>query len=264
MDSPLVVVPTYCERDNVRALIDGVARACPRADLLFVDDNSPDGTGDVLDELATLNKQVHVLHRPGKAGLGRAYIAGFHWALERGYPFVVAMDADLSHAPADVPRLLAAVEGADLALGSRYVSGAQLGDWGVKRLILSRAASLYVRLITGLPFSDPTGGFKCYRSEVLRALDLDRISSNGFAFQVEMAHQIWHAGFAVVEVPIHFQDRHAGRSKISASIAFEGAWKVWSLLVRAGFRRRPGEPRVVDAGQRRAAAMCAKDDSSSA
>jgi len=252
--SALIIVPTYCEKDNVGALTAGLMGSCPSADLLFVDDDSPDGTGRIIDELASRHDHVHVLHRPGKAGLGRAYVAGFRWALDRGYVRIVAMDADLSHDPDDVPRLLAEAERADLVLGSRYLRGGRVAHWGLAREMLSRAAGFYVRAITGLPFSDPTGGFKCYRSEVIRSLDLGCIVSNGFAFQVEMTHKVWQAGFRVVDIPIAFRDRQAGRSKISLAIAFEGAWRVWSLLGRVGFRRRPAVSHVAEVVQGPAAA----------
>ena len=249
--SVLVIVPTYCERENVTVLTDGLIRACPSADLLFIDDNSPDGTGQVLDDLAASREQLHVLHRPRKTGLGRAYVAGFRWAVERGYSLVVAMDADLSHQPGDVPRLLAAAEHADLVLGSRYVGGATVGKWALSRALLSHAARAYAKIITGLPFSDPTGGFRCYRGEVLRSLDVDCVTSKGFAFQVEMVHHVWLAGFRIVDAPITFEERRAGRSKIGWAIAFEGAWKIWCLLLRARFRRRPRERSAQATIQRR-------------
>lgn len=258
--SPLVIVPTYCERENVEALAEAVLHACPRADLLFVDDSSPDGTGRVLDALAARRPQVHVLRRRGRAGHGRAYVTGFRWALERDYPLVVGMDADLSHDPREVPRLLEAAEAADLVIGSRYVAGARLEDWGLGRELLSRAAGLYAGVVTGLPCSDPTGGFKCYRREVLRWLDLDGITSNGFAFQVEVTHRIWRAGFRIVEVPITFRNRRAGRSKISWTIALEGAWKICSLLAEAGFSRRPSSTRPVGAAHGAAPAGAADED----
>ncbi len=239
MNDTLVVIPTYNEKDNVRGIAQAVLAACPSADLLFADDNSPDGTGRIADEMAAKDPRIHVLHREGKQGLGRAYIAGFKWALERQYEFVFEMDADFSHNPADVPRLLDAARSADLALGSRYVGGVRVINWPLSRLFLSKGAAVYVRLITGMPFTDPTGGFKCYRRAVLQAIDLDQIKSNGYSFQIEMTHTAWMKGFRIVEVPITFEERRSGFSKMSHAIVREALWMVWKLLFRCGFRRRP-------------------------
>ncbi len=236
----LVIVPTYNEADQVAGIVAAVSEACPSAHLLFIDDSSPDGTGQTLDAIATHHDHVHVLHRERKSGLGRAYIAGFRWALNADYDFVLEMDADFSHDPADIPRLLEAATEADLALGSRYVSGARVVNWSRARLLLSRLAALYVRLVTGLPVSDPTGGFKCYRRAVLEQTDLDRITSNGYAFQIELSHSVWMRGFHVIEIPIVFEERRAGQSKMSWAIVWEAIWRVPALLVRSRFRRRPG------------------------
>jgi dolichol-phosphate mannosyltransferase len=240
MNSALIVVPTYNERENVSRLAEAVLAAAPGAHILFVDDNSPDGTGAVLDTMAAADPRVHVLHRSEKQGLGRAYIAGFQWALARDYRFVMEMDADFSHDPADVPRLLEAAQTADLALGSRYIGGIRVINWPLDRLILSKFAGIYVRIITGLPVTDPTGGFKCFRREVLETINLDRIRSNGYSFQIEMTHTAWRLGFHSVDVPITFVERRSGASKMSREIVREARWMVWKLLFRARLRRGPG------------------------
>lgn len=242
MRDTLVVIPTYNERENVARIVPAVLAACPECDVLVVDDNSPDGTGRIADGLAAENPRVKVLHRERKNGLGRAYVAGFRKALADGYAYVMEMDADFSHDPADVPRIRRAAEGgADLALGSRYVGGIRVLNWPMDRLLLSTGAALYVRLITGMPFTDPTGGFKCYRREVLEAIPLERVRSNGYSFQIEMTHTAWRLGFRIEEVPIVFLDRKEGTSKMSGGIVNEALWMVWKLLARAGFRRRAGK-----------------------
>jgi dolichol-phosphate mannosyltransferase len=249
MQSALVVVPTYDEKENVRGLAAAIHKAAPEAHLLFVDDNSPDGTGAILDNMAG-DERIHVLHRHEKKGLGRAYIAGFQWALERDYQFIMEMDADFSHDPRDVPRLLAAARGADLVLGSRYVGGVRVINWPLARLMLSKSAGYYVRIITGMPFTDPTGGFKCFRRAVLETLDLDHIRSNGYSFQIEMTHQAWLRGFHIVDVPIVFEERRSGNSKMNKAIVREALWMVWKLALRCHFRRSPGgvvHPRSVRA-----------------
>lgn len=239
MSETLIVIPTYNEKENVEGIARAVLEHLPEANVLFVDDNSPDGTGDLLDRMHERNPAIHVLHRPGKQGLGRAYIAGFKWALERGYEFIFEMDADFSHNPADLPRILEAAQTADLALGSRYVGGIRVINWPLSRLILSEGAAMYVRLITGMPFSDPTGGFKCFRRAVLETIPLDRITSNGYSFQIEMTHTTWMLGFRIVEVPIVFEERRSGQSKMSSRIVREALWMVWKLLARCGGKRHP-------------------------
>ena len=240
MSDTLVIIPTYNEKENAEEIAKAVLAACPEADLLFVDDNSPDGTGQLADQLAAAEPRIQVLHRQQKQGLGRAYIAGFRWALERPqYKFILEMDADFSHDPKAVPQLRAAAQKADLVLGSRYVDGIRVINWPLKRLILSTGAGLYVRLITGMPFFDPTGGFKCFRREVLAAMNLDEIRSNGYAFQIEMTHAAWHLGFRIVESPIVFEERREGQSKMSGGIVNEALFMVWKLLARCGYRRRP-------------------------
>lgn len=239
MNSTLVIIPTYNEKENVAAIRQALFEASQQVDLLFVDDNSPDGTGTLLDEMAENDPRVHVLHRKDKQGLGRAYIAGFTWALERTYQFIFEMDADFSHDPAEVPHMLNRAQSADLVLGSRYVGGIRVINWPLGRLILSRGAGLYVKWITGLPVTDPTGGFKCFRRTVLEQIDLTRIRSNGYSFQIEMTHTAWLMGFHIVDHPITFEERRSGQSKMSASIVREALWEVWKIWFKAGLRRRP-------------------------
>ncbi len=246
----LVIIPTYNEKDNCEAIVGAVLSACPESEVLVVDDNSPDGTGRIADRLAAAEPRVHVLHREKKQGLGRAYIAGFRWALERPqYQFVMEMDADFSHDPKAVPQLRAAAADADLVLGSRYIGGIRVINWPMNRLLLSTGAALYVRTVTGMPFGDPTGGFKCFRREVLEAIPLDKIRSNGYSFQIEMTHTAWHLGFKVKETPIVFEERRGGQSKMNGGIVNEALWMVWKLQARVGFRRRPRKvhPRSVAA-----------------
>jgi dolichol-phosphate mannosyltransferase len=232
-----LVLPTYNEADNIEALVEAVLAKLPSAArVLIVDDNSPDGTGEIADRLAAQNEAVTVLHRPRKEGLGPAYIAGFKLALGEGASLVLEMDSDFSHDPAYLPRLLEAGERADLAIGSRYVPGGGVGDWSMVRRAISRGGSAYARLVLGVGVRDLTGGFKCFRREVLEAIDLDSIASRGYAFQVEMTYRTIQRGFTVVEVPIVFRDRRAGTSKMDRSIVAEAAWRV--PLLRFDGRRR--------------------------
>lgn len=235
----LIVVPTYNEKDNVQALAEAVFAAAPGAEVLFVDDNSPDGTGEILDTMSGAGSAVHVLHRGHKDGLGRAYVAGFQWALEREYEFVFEMDADFSHDPQSIPALREAAEGADLVLGTRYLGGIRVINWPLNRLILSRSAGMYVRGITGMPFTDPTGGYKCFRRTVLETIALEAVTSNGYSFQIELTHHAWRLGFRIDEVPITFVERRSGESKMSPRIVREALWMVWKLFLRSGLRRRP-------------------------
>jgi dolichol-phosphate mannosyltransferase len=239
MEKSVVIIPTYDERENVGPISQAVLQQLPATDILFVDDNSPDGTGRLLDELAAKDARIQVLHRPGKQGLGRAYIAGFQWALAHGYEFVFEMDADFSHDPRELPKFMQAAETADLVIGSRYVGGIRVMNWPLSRLMLSTGASAYVRLITGLPICDPTGGYKCFRRRVLEAIDLDHVTSSGYSFQVEMNHNAWMKGFRLQELPIVFEDRRMGYSKMSMAIAREAIFMVLKLAARHGFRRRP-------------------------
>ena len=226
----IVIVPTYNERENIRRLIEQVLAQDARLDMLIVDDNSPDGTGAIVDEIAAVNPRVHALHRERKLGLGTAYLAGFRWALAREYAYVFEMDADFSHDPVHLPQFLSAVEQADLVLGSRYRFGkVTVVNWPMTRLILSYGANVYARVVTGLPLFDATGGFKCFRREVLEAIDLDRVRSNGYAFQIEMSFRAWKRGFRIAEIPIVFVDRTEGESKMSGRIVREAVWMVWRL-----------------------------------
>ncbi|NUN92925.1 MAG: polyprenol monophosphomannose synthase [Verrucomicrobiae bacterium] len=227
-----LIVPTYNERENLPRLVERIP-AAPAADLLFVDDSSRDGTAEWVRELATRRPGVHLLERPRKMGLGTAYVAGFRWALDRGYDLVFEMDADLSHDPSEIPNFARkAEEGADLVVGSRYVDGIRIINWPLRRLILSRFASAYTRFWTGLPLTDPTSGFKCFRREALAALDLGRIRSNGYAFQIEVSYYLWRKGFRLAEVPIVFTDRHQGVSKMNPRIVREAALLVPMLRWR--------------------------------
>ena len=226
----LVVIPTYDERENLSRLIPLVLEKDPRLEVLVVDDASPDGTGLLADSLAAADPRVHVLHRTGKLGLGTAYLAGFQWALERDYGLVLQMDADFSHDPAHLPLFLEQSETADLVLGSRYREGrVTVVNWPIARLLLSYFANAYARAITGLPLWDATGGFKCFRRQVLEVIDLKSVRSNGYSFQIEMSFRAWRRGFRIVEIPIVFVDRTEGQSKMSKRIVREAVWMVWRL-----------------------------------
>ena len=234
----LVVVPTYDERENLRPIAERLFVAVPDADLLVVDDGSPDGTGELADQLAREDRRVHVLHRTEKAGLGAAYTAGFAWAREQGYDVVVEMDADGSHQPEQLPRLLAALQDADLVLGSRWVPGGEVVNWPASRELLSRGGNAYTRRVLGLPLQDATGGFRAYRRSVLDALPLGDVASQGYCFQVDLAWQTWCAGFRIVEVPITFVERVRGESKMSRAIVLEALWRVTWWGLRRGRRTR--------------------------
>lgn len=227
-----MVLPTYNERENLGQIVPAILAQSPLLDVLVVDDNSPDGTGALADSLAAREPRVSALHRPGKQGLGTAYVAGFKWALEHGYGRVLEMDADFSHDPADVPRLLAAAREADLVIGSRWVAGGGIRNWSFLRQAISRGGSLYARLILGLPVQDATSGFKCFRAETLAALDLDGVRSNGYGFQIELNYQAYLRGFRLKEVPILFVDRRVGRSKMSGAIVLEAMVLVWKLRLQ--------------------------------
>jgi len=239
MNQTIIIVPTYNERENLPRLAARLLSLPSGVDVLVVDDNSPDGTGKIADELAAQHAQIHVLHRAEKNGLGRAYIAGFKWALEKNYESIFEMDCDFSHDPAEVPAFLKAAEKADLVLGSRYIGGIRVINWPLGRLMLSRFAGKYVNVITGMMFSDPTGGYKCFRRRALQAINLDAVRSNGYSFQIELTHRLWRNGFKIVEVPIIFTDRVEGASKISRGIIFEAFWMVWRLWFQNGCRRSP-------------------------
>ncbi|MCB1048474.1 MAG: polyprenol monophosphomannose synthase [Calditrichaeota bacterium] len=233
MTRMLVIVPTYNEAENIERLAEDVLAQDACIELLVVDDNSPDGTGDIADRLARDSGRVHVLHRAGKLGLGTAYVAGFRWAIERGYDYICEMDADFSHDPRVLPVFLKTIGEADLVIGSRYVTGVNVVNWPLSRLLLSYGASMYTRIITGMPVKDPTGGFKCFRRQTLEALDLDRIRSGGYSFQIEVNFKVWRKGLRIQEIPIIFVDRAVGRSKMSKAIVREAVWMVWRLKLRS-------------------------------
>ena len=245
MNQILVIVPTVNERDNLPRLAQRLLALPVGVDLLVVDGNSNDGTGRIADELAAKHAEIHVIHEAKKSGLGRAYLAGFKWALARGYEFIFEMDCDFSHNPDEIPNFLAAAEkeNADLVLGSRYSGGIRVINWPLKRLMLSRSAGIYVRAITGMPITDPTGGYKCFRSGALAAINLDEVRSNDYSFQIEMTHRLWRQGYKIVEVPIIFTDRVEGHSKMAGHIVTEALWMVWWLWLQNGCRRRPRKRR---------------------
>lgn len=235
----LVVVPTYNECENLPQIVPAILAQDSRVEILVVDDGSPDGTGTIADAFAAQDPRVHVLHRGNKEGLGRAYLAGFDWALGHQYAYVFEMDADFSHDPRNLTRFMDAAADADLIVGSRYASGVNVINWPMSRLLLSWFANKYARWITGLPLTDATGGFKCFRREVLAAMPFDKVRSNGYAFQIEMSFRAWKRGFRIKELPIIFTDRMEGRSKMNGRIVREAIWMVWwlrlqSLLGRLG------------------------------
>ncbi len=245
----LVVIPTYNERENLTALVPQVLEIRPDLSILVVDDASPDGTGDLAARLAAESGRVHVIRRPGKLGLGSAYRDGFRWALESTpAEFILQMDADFSHDPKFLPEMIRAAEeeGVDLVLGSRYLAGANVVNWPIRRLILSYGANRYARIVTGMPLKDSTGGFKCFRRRVLEAIDLDAVRSDGYGFQIEMNFHSWKSGFRIREMPIVFVDRHSGSSKMNRRIIIEAFWLVWKLRLRSlwGWKAtRPAAPR---------------------
>jgi dolichol-phosphate mannosyltransferase len=246
----LVVIPTYNEIESVEAVVERVLATDDRADVLVVDDSSPDGTGDLVAKLAEAEPRLHLLRRPGKQGLGAAYRAGFAWGIERGYGALVEMDADMSHPPERLPALLDGLGGADLVIGSRYVPGGATVNWSPLRKVISKGGNTYVRLALGLPVHDATAGYRAYRVEVLEALPVSSVASNGYCFQVEMVHRAWREGFRVAEVPITFTERTAGVSKMSQRIVLEALVRVAAWAVTGGRRRaRQLHPRSVVAGQ---------------
>ena len=226
----LVIIPTYNERENLPKIVPLVLEQDPRLEVLVVDDNSPDGTGDLAEALASADRRVHVLHRAGKLGLGTAYVAGFRWALEAGFDYVFEMDADFSHDPRHLPTFLKEMADADLVIGSRYLNRrVTVVNWPMSRLMLSYFANVYARRVTGLKLWDSTGGYKCYRRAVLAGIDLDQVRSNGYSFQIEMSFRAWRRGFRIKEITITFSDRSEGRSKMSGGIVREAVWMVWRL-----------------------------------
>jgi dolichol-phosphate mannosyltransferase len=232
----LIIIPTYNERENIPRLIPAVLQRDTRLDVLIIDDNSPDGTGELADAIADSDNRVHVIHRAAKLGLGTAYLAGFRWGLDRGYDFIFEMDADFSHDPGHLPQFMEALEHADVVLGSRYLEGrVTVVNWPMGRLLLSWFANIYARKVTGLPVADATAGFKAFRRRVLEAIDLDRVESEGYAFQIEVNMRAWKKGFTLAEIPIVFVDRTIGVSKMSKKIIREAVWKVWKLRLLAAF-----------------------------
>jgi len=230
----LVVIPTYDERENITAIIDQVFQVHPTIEVLVVDDNSPDGTGDIVADLVAKNSRVHLLRRSGKLGLGTAYVAGFGYAIQNNFDVVFEMDADFSHDPREIPNFLNALQAADVVVGSRYSSkSTQVVNWPLKRLVLSYSANIYTRLITGMPVHDATGGFNCFKIGTLRNISLDQIHSNGYAFQIEIKFRAWRKHYMLKEIPIIFTDRRNGVSKMSKRIVYEAAWMVCRLKMKA-------------------------------
>jgi dolichol-phosphate mannosyltransferase len=226
----LIVVPTYNERENIARIIDAALAQDPRLEMLIVDDGSPDGTAAIVEGIMERSARVHILKRAGKMGLGTAYLAGFRWALDRGYDLIIEMDADFSHDPNHLPQMLHAAESADLVIGSRYRDGkVTVVNWPIARLLLSYFANVYARWVTGLPIWDTTAGFKCFHKKVLESIDLSSVKANGYAFQIEMHFRTWKRGFKMVEIPIVFVDRTEGTSKMSGSIVREAVWMVWRM-----------------------------------
>jgi len=238
MNRNLVIIPTYNEKENIESIISAISEIEPGFDILVVDDNSPDMTGDIAEALIKHPGNLHLIRREGKLGLGTAYITGFKWAIEKGYDIICEMDADFSHDPADLARLhKACMNGADLAIGSRYIAGVNVVNWPLGRVLISYAASIYVRMVTGLKVKDTTAGFKAYRRIVLETIDLDNIRSVGYAFQIEMKFTAWKFGFKIVEIPIVFTDRRFGTSKMSGGIFNEALWGVIKMKFRSFFRK---------------------------
>lgn len=231
----LIIFPTYDERDNIEKIVHAVLPLDPRIHVLIVDDNSPDGTGDVADRLAAEEDKVNVMHRQVKEGLGKAYIDGFKWAIERKFDFIFEMDADFSHGPEYIRDFLREIQNHDLVIGSRYISGVNVINWPMSRLLLSYFANAYTRIITGMPLRDGTGGFKCFRREVLEAIELDKVQASGYVFQIEMSMRAWKKGFRIKEIPIIFVDRVVGESKMSKKIMREAIWMVWALRLKSIF-----------------------------
>jgi len=225
----IVIVPTYNEAENIANLIDKIFSVDSNLNILVIDDNSPDGTAEIVKRISEKDPRVNLIQRPGKLGLGTAYIEGFKYALANGYEAIFEMDADFSHNPEDIPRFLDALEDADLVIGSRYLTGVNVINWPLRRLMLSYFANLYTRIITGMPVRDATGGYKCFRAEALKQIDLDKIKTNGYGFQIEMNFRFWAKGFRVKEIPIVFVDRRNGVSKMNKKIILEAVFLVWKL-----------------------------------
>jgi dolichol-phosphate mannosyltransferase len=237
--SNIVIIPTYKERENIEAIVKSISSQAIDFDILIIDDNSPDGTADIVKDLQKSFHNLNLIERPGKLGLGTAYIAGFRWALKKGYNYVFEMDADFSHDPQDLLKLYKACaeNGADLAIGSRYICGVNVVNWPLSRVLMSYVASIYVRIITGMKIMDTTAGFKCYKKEVLEKIRLDKIKSVGYGFQIEMKFKTWKMGYKIVEVPIIFTDRKLGASKMTGGIFNEALWGVLRMKIRSMFTK---------------------------
>ncbi len=237
MPKALVIIPTYNEIQNAERIITEVLQQTEMVEVLIVDDNSPDGTADVVKKMMATNTRIHLLQREKKLGLGTAYVAGFKYAIEKKFDFVFEMDADFSHNPKEIPIMLSKMDGCDLLIGSRYVKGVNVVNWPMKRLLLSYCANIYTRIITGMPIYDATAGFKCYKRIVLESIDLDAIRSNGYAFQIEINFLVWKKGFVLKEMPIVFVDRRVGISKMNKKIVYEAVFMVWKLKARSIFNK---------------------------
>ena len=235
--STLIIIPTYNEIENLPPLLEEIFSYAPETDILIVDDNSPDGTGELADKFHEENEHIHVLHRVGKLGLGTAYIAGFKYAIEHGYDVAFEMDADFSHDPKYLPDFLKAIENADLVIGSRYIPGGATPNWTLLRRFISGGGNIFARFMLGIPVHDCTAGYRCYRRQVLESIDLDSIQSQGYAFQIELAYRVMQHGFKIVETPIVFMDRRVGKSKMSRKIVIEG----FTYVIKARFRKQPGK-----------------------
>ncbi len=246
--SNLVIIPTYKEKENIELIVEAITSLPVRFDILVIDDNSPDGTGGLVKRMIPSHPSLHLIEREGKLGLGTAYITGFKWALARDYAFIYEMDADFSHDPRDLIRLYRACkeDGADVAIGSRYISGVNVVNWPLSRVLMSYFASIYVRLITGMKVMDTTAGFKCYRREVLESIQPDKIRSVGYGFQIEMKFTAWKLGYKIVEVPIIFTDRKMGASKMTGGIFNEALWGVLRMKLRSTFTKYPGRQKKTD------------------
>ncbi len=237
-EKKLVIIPTYNEKDNIEKILNSIfALKIPDLDVLVIDDNSPDGTADIVRKLMEKNSHIHLLQRKGKLGLGTAYVEGFRYALQRDYQYIFEMDADLSHDPREIPNFLEAIKDADLVIGSRYLTGVNVINWPLMRLFISVMANKYTRVITGMPITDCTSGYKCFRRTVLESIPMDQVRSNGYSFQIEMHFKVWKRGFRIKEIPIIFYDRTVGSSKMNRKIVFEAALMVWKLRLFSLFGR---------------------------
>lgn len=237
-EKKLVIIPTYNEKDNIEKILNSIfALKIPDLDVLVIDDNSPDGTADIVRKLMEKNSRIHLLQRKGKLGLGTAYVEGFRYALQRDYQYIFEMDADLSHDPREIPNFLEAIKDADLVIGSRYLTGVNVINWPLMRLFISVMANKYTRVITGMPITDCTSGYKCFRRTVLESIPMDQVRSNGYSFQIEVHFKVWKRGFRIKEIPIIFYDRTVGSSKMNRKIVFEAALMVWKLRLFSLFGR---------------------------